>query len=99
MKPRIQEDNFKTLCTSCQWGHVIRGHNGEIVIRCQEIGGKAGRMRFAVHSCTEYEDRSQPKLRDYENMAWLLRTDSLRKKVGFVAPGTGEHRKILAETD
>ena len=74
----------------------MRGHNGEIVIRCQEIGGRDSRLRFAVHSCTEYESRNEPKLRDYESMAWLLRTDSLRKKVGFVAPGTKEHRKVLA---
>jgi len=37
-----------------------------------------------VISCSGYSDRRQPSLREMEEMAWVLRTDARRNRIGFV---------------
>jgi len=37
-----------------------------------------------VISCSGYSDRRQPSLREMEEIAWVLRTDARRNRVGFV---------------
>jgi hypothetical protein len=37
-----------------------------------------------VISCSGYSDRRQPSLREMEEIAWVLRTDARKKRIGFV---------------
>jgi hypothetical protein len=42
------------------------------------------RTTFPVTSCTEYVHRGQPSLWQLGQSAWVLRSNSSGKKVGFV---------------
>jgi len=43
-------------------------------------------IRFPVSECTLYEDRRLASKREMEDIAWTLRTDMPRRRVGFVSP-------------
>ena len=48
-------------------------------------GGTAGHgITFAVTFCNAYVDRTHPSIRDMEEIAWLLRSDTRRNQMGFV---------------
>jgi hypothetical protein len=51
-------------------------------------------MYRRVDECNEYRKRNTPSKYDMEKHAWLLKTDAKRTTVGFVRPGTAEHRKL-----
>lgn len=70
------------LCLSCRFATVVRGvsANHEIV-RCTRIDQ---RVTFRVTSCSEYVDRAHPSLYHMEDIAWVLRTDAKRNRIGFV---------------
>ena len=73
-----------SLCLTCRWATVIRGPrlNNEIVV-CKELYPER-RVTFPVVKCTGYADSRLASLREMEEIAWILRSDSLRKRVGFV---------------
>ena len=74
-----------SLCQTCRWATVIRGPrlNNQIV-ECSQLAFTARRITFPVTQCSDYSDRRLPQLREMEEIAWVLRTDALRKRVGFV---------------
>jgi hypothetical protein len=74
-----------SLCQTCRWATIIRGPrlNNEIV-ECSQLAFTARRITFPVLHCSDYSDRRLPHLREMEEIAWILRTDTLRKHVGFV---------------
>jgi hypothetical protein len=45
--------------------------------------------------CTFYEDRRLASKKEMEEIAWILRTDMLRRRVGFISPE--QLREIEAE--
>ncbi|MEO8680126.1 MAG: hypothetical protein ABI665_13825 [Vicinamibacterales bacterium] len=53
------------------------------LIACAKLSDQ-DRITFRVTSCTEYSDRSSASLYHMEDIAWILRSDSKRKTVGFV---------------
>lgn len=73
-----------TLCHTCRWATIVKGRAvGHEIIKCSEI---LGRVPFPVTSCTEYSDRRLPSRSDMEDIAWVLRTDSKTRTIGFVKP-------------
>ena len=44
------------------------------------------RVPFAVARCTAYVDSRRPSVKDFEHIAWVLRSDLTHKQVGFVRP-------------
>jgi hypothetical protein len=79
-----------TLCHTCRWATIVKGRSvGHEIIKCNEI---AGRVPFAVASCTEYNDRRMPSRADLEDIAWVLRTDSKTRTIGFVKPDPNRPR-------
>lgn len=70
------------LCLSCRYATVVKGTaaNHEIV-RCGRVDE---RITFKVTSCTEYADRAHPSIYHLEDIAWVLRTDAKRGRIGFV---------------
>ena len=70
------------LCDTCQSGVVRRGAaESDEHIYCRYIRRE---VRTRVVECSVYVDRSQPSLWDLRQIAWVLRTDSKRQKIGFL---------------
>jgi hypothetical protein len=74
-----------SLCLTCRHATVIQGATlREQIIECGRLSTPNCRITFPVSSCSGYADRRLPALREMEEIAWVLRTDPLRKQVGFV---------------
>jgi len=54
-------------------------------------------MTSKVIECSKYRLKNAPDRYDLEKIAWILRTDPTRTKVGFVLPGTAEHKKLRGD--
>jgi hypothetical protein len=68
---------------------VIRGVNlGQEITECSQLSYTNARVPFAVSSCSHYLDQNRPNLREMEEIAWVLRSDARRKRVGFVRSDT-----------
>ncbi|PYT77554.1 MAG: hypothetical protein DMG40_23105 [Acidobacteria bacterium] len=52
-------------------------------------------IRFLVSECTFYEDKRLASKKEMEDIAWILRTDMPRRRVGFISPE--QLREIEAE--
>jgi hypothetical protein len=64
---------------------VVKGRSlQEEIVECARLASGHGRIHFPVTSCTEYLHRNHPSLYDMESIAWVLRTDASRKRIGFV---------------
>ncbi len=71
-----------SLCLSCRYASVVSGTSARhTLIRCSRVESP---ICFKVTSCTEYMNRQHPSLYHMEDIAWILRTDTKRKQVGFV---------------
>ena len=74
-----------SLCTTCRYATVIKGARlRDEITRCTEFSpGKT--IPFPVLSCSAYSDRRRPSVREMEDIAWILRSDSKKKNgIGFV---------------
>jgi hypothetical protein len=72
------------LCQTCRWATIVRGPGlNQEIVSCGRLADD-GRITFPVVSCTSYADRSLTSLRDMEDIAWILRSDSRRNQIGFV---------------
>ena len=61
---------------------IVRGLRlGEQVVECHVL---ESRITFPVTFCTRYVNRQHPSVREMEEIAWILRTDSKRHHIGFV---------------
>ena len=70
---------------SLQVGHCYpRARLNNHIVECSQLAFTARRLTFPVMQCSDYSDRRLPQLREMEEIAWILRTDALRKRVGFV---------------
>ena len=89
MRLKIQGGTVKhgepSLCLTCRNATIVQGENlADRIIECDRLLGGSTRVTFTVTSCTAYSDRRQPTLREMEETAWVLRSDTLRRKAGFV---------------
>lgn len=74
-----------SLCLTCRWATVIRGPRlSQEIVECAQLSFGSRRITFPVVQCSDYTDRRLASLREMEEIAWILRSDSLRKRVGFV---------------
>ncbi len=81
-----------TLCQTCSYGHLIKGFRAtEEEVFCRYFYLER-EIRFPVSECTFYEDRRLASKKEMEDIAWILRTDMPRRRVGFVSP---EHLREL----
>lgn len=94
------EHGRQSLCESCRWSTVIRGPKlGDEIVECDMLSYRNQRVPFPVTFCSRYHDRSQPTLRDMQEVAWVLRSDPRRHQIGFVHASklTDEERHVLPE--
>ena len=85
----------ETLCQTCSYGHLIKGFRAteeEVFCRYFYLGRE---IHFPVSEGTFYEDRRLASKREMEDIAWILRTDMPRRRVGFISPE--QLREIEAE--
>ena len=85
----------ESLCRTCSHGHIIKGFcasQEEVFCRFFYIERE---IRFPVMECTFYEDRRLASKKEMEEIAWVLRTDMPRRRVGFISPE--QLREIEAE--
>jgi hypothetical protein len=70
------------LCDTCHTGGVRRGAaDSDEHVYCTLIERE---VRTRVVECNRYTDRNQPSLWDLRQIAWVLRTDAKRQKIGFI---------------
>jgi hypothetical protein len=85
----------ESLCRTCSRGHIIkrfRANEEEVFCRYFYIERE---IRFPVSECTFYEDKRLASKQEMEEIAWILRTDMPRRRVGFISPE--QLREIEAE--
>jgi hypothetical protein len=83
------------LCDTCQSGLVRRGAaDSDEQIFCTIVEDE---VRTRVVECNRYVDRSQPSLWDLRQIAWVLRTDTKRQKLGFLP--AREWEKVHSDED
>jgi hypothetical protein len=73
----------ESLCDSCYWAHIQKGYaESEETVLCAFLR-PARLMPFKVRACTDYNDKRIPSKRDMEDIAWIIRTKDINRKVGF----------------
>ena len=90
----------QSLCESCRWSTIIRGTRlGDTIVECSALSYRNRRVPFPVTSCSGYGNRNEASLRDMEEIAWILRSDAHRTKVGFIRSDKlpDEERYVLEE--
>ena len=74
-----------SLCLSCRHSIVVKGARlQDEIVECGMLASPHSRITFPVHFCTEYLSRQHASIREMEDVAWVLRTDARRRRVGFV---------------
>ena len=74
-----------SLCQTCRNATVVQGPSlQDRVVDYGLLSSRDSRIPFPVSSCSGYSDRRHPTLREMEDLAWVLRTDSRRRNIGFV---------------
>ena len=82
-----------SLCESCYWAHTVRGYRqSETIVTCRWPEPNL-RVPYPVRDCTDYRNKNHPSRYDMEQIAWILLTKSIDRKVGFVKHD--EFRKIF----
>jgi hypothetical protein len=73
----------ESLCNSCYWAHIQRGFaESEEIVLCAFLR-HARLVPFKVSQCTDYNDKRIPSKRDMEEIAWIIRTKDVNRKMGF----------------
>lgn len=92
----------RSLCETCRWATVIRGTRlDDEIVHCAQLSWKNQRVTFPVVSCSSYGDRRRPTVREMEEIAWILRSDPQRNKIGFVRSSrlSDAERYVLEEDE
>ena len=75
----------ESLCDSCYWAHIQKGYaESEEVVLCAFLH-PARLVPFKVRHCSDYCDKRIPSKRDMEDIAWIIRTKDVNRRVGFSA--------------
>ena len=74
-----------SLCSSCRYATIAKGARlRDEIVSCARMSFPRRFIPFPVHSCTDYSNRAHPSLYQMEEIAWVLRTNPVRNRVGFV---------------
>ncbi len=89
MRMKIQDGTMRhgdpSLCLTCRHATVVQGPSlQDRIVSCSLLSDGDSRIPFPVSTCSGYSDRRHPTLYEMEDIAWVLRTDARRKKIGFV---------------
>jgi hypothetical protein len=90
------------LCRTCHHSIYIKGKaEGQEMLMCESIGFMLkAPLPFEAYECSSYSDKRLPSLHDMEKTAWIIQSDAINNKIGFVSPKHKEaHRKALGRDD
>lgn len=89
-----------SLCLTCRFATVVKGTSlRDEIVECSQLSYGRNRITFPVTVCTEYSDRRQPSLRAMEEIAWVLRSDPKKNRIGFVKRAELTRRERLELDD
>ena len=89
-----------SLCVTCRHATIVQGPGlQDRIVACGLLSDRDSRIPFPVCSCSGYADRRQPTVHEMEDIAWILRTDSRRKSIGFVQARELKPRHRFALSD
>lgn len=89
------------LCHTCRYATIVRGPAlRDEIIECAHLS-EDQRITFPVTFCTKYISTQHPTLREMEEIAWVLRSDTKKNTVGFVRASdlAPKHRFVLGDDD
>jgi hypothetical protein len=73
-----------SLCETCLNGHVAKGYREmELLVVCHATYPEH-RVVFSVRECSSYIDKNRQRLRDMEEVAWVLTPRGSKRAAGFV---------------
>lgn len=76
----------QSLCRTCYWAHAQKGfRESEEAVFC--MFGPMRKVPFRVRDCTDYLNRTLPTRRQMEEIALIIPTEPVRKKMGFSGVG------------
>lgn len=87
MRVKVQRDVPRSLCESCKHATIVVGERRRVVeceLLCHSGPDGKGIITFEVRECSAWLDKNHPSLVELESIAWILRTDPKRNKIGFV---------------
>lgn len=106
MRIKIREGTARhdgtPLCHTCRHACIVRGRSlRDEIVECARLSHPHGRVTFAVVFCTSCVNAQHPTIREMEDLAWVLRSDTKKHTIGFVrakdlAP---RHRFVLDDDD
>lgn len=74
-----------SLCLSCRYATIVKGVSlRQEIVECRRLSEPHNRVAFPVTFCNGYIDRGHPSISEMEEIAWVLRSDPKRNRVGFV---------------
>jgi hypothetical protein len=83
----------KGLCDTCSSCVFIEGEGSQAIRHCEQVNRD---IRFSVEACSGYNDRTATPLWEMKQTAWIIvPSETSPAKIGFVRPGTDEHKKAL----
>lgn len=84
-----------SLCDSCAWAHIVAGfRETDKLVYCRYLSPDI-RVPFPVRECSNHSNKNAPTKYDMEQMAWILLSKRIDRKVGFVK--ADDFRRIFGE--
>ena len=90
------------LCHACRFATIVRGvAQRDEIIECDQLSCRQQRLTFPVTFCNRYVNAQHPSLRELEEIAWVLRSDTKKNRIGFVRSSdlAPKRRFVLADDD
>ena len=73
------------LCHTCRFATIVRGVAlRDEIIECSQLSSRQSRITFPVTFCSKYVSGNHPSIREMEEIAWVLRSDTKKNTIGFV---------------
>ena len=99
MKYKGVEDGTKsgeTLCKTCSHSLKMRGRaEGQERSFCLASFEISIVLDWEPIECSSYHETGKPTVHDFSKIAWVISVDEPKNKMGFIKPGTAEHRKLI----
>lgn len=86
-------DSIGTLCSRCSHAMVISTTSGDLV-HCGELNRF---IKYTVRQCSRFRNVGDIPEWRLRNIAWIITPSTGSRPIGFVKPGTEEHRKLLGK--
>jgi hypothetical protein len=94
------------LCRSCRNATYIQGESAsQRSLHCNRVKhpDKQWGLPYEAYECSQYDDKRLPSRDSMEATAWILRSDGMTKKIGFISPEqrrkNGEYVPQVSETN